>query len=197
VSVHADIRTMIESTVDRYGQLDILVNNAYWTQRGSVVDMPEEVWDRGMDIMVKAIFLAGKYAFPAMKERGGAIVNMGSVHSFTAWPDNVMYETAKAAVINLTRQMAIDGGRLGIRVNAVCPGWILTHPEWVTEERLRWAGRIYPLGRPGQPEEIAKAIHFLASDEASFITGHALVVDGGLSIQLQDSSNLAPPNFSW
>lgn len=197
VSAHADIRTLIETTVDRYGRLDILVNNAYASKKGSVVDLSEEDWDHYMAIMVKAIFLAGKYAIPAMKERGGAIVNLGSVHSFAAWPNNAVYETAKAAVINLTRQMAIDGGPLGIRVNAVCPGWILSHPEWVSEEGLRWARRIYPLGRPGQPEEIAKAIHFLVSDEASFITGHALVVDGGLSIQLQDSANLAPPNFAW
>lgn len=196
VGIHEDVRTMIESVLDLYGRLDILVNNAYWTKAGSVVEISENDWDRAMNIMVKGIYLAGKYALPAMSQTGGAIVNMGSVHSFTAWPNNAVYETAKAAVINLTRQMAIDGGPLGIRVNAVCPGWILSHPERVTEELLRRSAQIYPLGRPGQPEEIAKAIHFLVSDEASFITGHALVVDGGLSIQLQDSVNLGWPRSS-
>jgi NAD(P)-dependent dehydrogenase (short-subunit alcohol dehydrogenase family) len=195
VSDHGHIRQMVESTVEAYGRLDILVNNAYWTRRGSVVDLAEDDWDKGMNIMVKAIYLAGKYAFPAMQAGGGgAIVNLASVHGLMAWPNNAVYETAKAAVINLTRQMAIDGGPMGIRVNAVCPGWILTHPTHITEGRLNWAKRLYPLGRPGQPEEIASAINFLVSGEASFITGHSLVVDGGLTTQLQDSSNLAPPD---
>ncbi len=197
VGQHADVRHMVESTVDAWGRLDILVNNAYWTKKGSVVDLAEEDWDRGMNVMVKAIYLAGKYAFPAMQAvGGGAVVNLASVHGLMAWPNNAVYETAKAAVINLTRQMAMDGGPLGIRVNAVCPGWILTHNESITEGRLSWAKRLYTLGRPGQPEEIASAINFLVSDEASFVTGHALVVDGGLTIQLQDSSNLAPPEGS-
>jgi NAD(P)-dependent dehydrogenase (short-subunit alcohol dehydrogenase family) len=193
VSIHDDIRRMVEGTAESYGRLDILVNNAYWTKRGSVVDLAEDDWDRAMNIMVKAIYLAGKYAFPIMQAGdGGAVVNLASVHGLMAWPDNAVYETAKAAVINLTRQMAIDGGPLGIRINAVCPGWILTRPANITQPRLEWTKRLYPLGRPGQPEEIANAINFLVSDEASFITGHSLVVDGGLTIQLQDSSNLAP-----
>jgi NAD(P)-dependent dehydrogenase (short-subunit alcohol dehydrogenase family) len=128
---------------------------------------------------------------------GGAIVNMSSVHGFMAWPGGAVYDTAKAAVVNLTRQMAIDGGPLGIRVNAVAPGWILTHEEWSNEERLSYARRIYPLGRPGQADEVANAIHFLVSDEASFITGHTLTVDGGLTAQLQDSPGFVGPNFSW
>ena len=189
---------MIQTTVAELGRLDVLVNNAYWSRGGSVVELAEEDWDRAMAIMLKAIYLAGKYAFPEMERAGGgAIVNIASVHGLMAWPRNAVYETAKAGVINLTRQMAIDGGRLGIRVNAICPGLILTQPDYSTEERLRWAEQIYPIGRPGQPEEIASAVNFLVSDEASFVTGHALVVDGGLSIQLQDSPNLAPPGFSW
>jgi NAD(P)-dependent dehydrogenase (short-subunit alcohol dehydrogenase family) len=195
VSDHGHIRQMVESTVEAYGRLDILVNNAYWTKRGSVVDLAEDDWDLAMNIMVKAIYLAGKYAFPAMQAGGGgAIVNLASVHGLMAWPNNAVYETAKAAVINLTRQMAIDGGPMGIRVNAVCPGWILTRTVNITPARLDWTKRLYPLGRPGQPEEIASAINFLVSGEASFITGHSLVVDGGLTTQLQDSSNLAPPD---
>ena len=198
VGVHDQVRRMVESTVDEWGRLDILVNNAYASARGTVVDVEEEDWDRAMAIMVKAVFLAGKYAFPHMERAGGgAIVNLSSVHGYMAWPNGAVYDTAKAAIINLTRQMAIDGGPLGIRVNAVAPGWIVTHTEWTNEERLQHAQRIYPLGRPGQPEEVASVIRFLVSDEASFVSGHTLVVDGGLTSQLQDSPNLIRPGFSW
>lgn len=198
VGRHEQIRAMVQDAVDTYGRLDILVNNAYWTKAGSVMELEEEDWDRAMAVMLKAIYLAGKYAFPQMeKVGGGAIVNIASVHGSAAWPNNAAYETAKAGVINLTRQMAIDGGPLGIRVNAVSPGLILTQDHYSSEDRLEWTRRIYPLGRGGQPEEMASVINFLVSEEASFITGHNLVADGGLSIQLQDSKNLAPPGFSW
>ncbi len=199
VGEHEAIRHMIERTLEIFGRLDILVNNAYWSKHGSVVELAEADWDRAMSVMLKAIYLAGKYAFPAMeKGGGGAIVNMASVHGSAAWPNNTVYETAKAGVINLTRQMAIDGGPLGIRVNAVSPGLILTHAHYTaSSEVARWTKQIYPLGRGGQPEEMANVIHFLVSDESSFVTGHNLVADGGLSIQLQDSRNLAPPGVSW
>lgn len=198
VGVHADVRQMVERAVDLTGRLDILVNNAYWTKPGTVVDLEEADWDRAMSIMLKAIYLAAKYAFPVMeKGGGGAIVNMASVHGSAAWPAFTVYEAAKAGVINLTRQMAVDGGPLGIRVNAVSPGMIHTHPHYASPDREKWTKQIYPLGRGGQPEEIAAIINFLVSDEASFVTGHNLVADGGLSIQLQDSRNLAPPGFSW
>lgn len=198
VGRHDQVRRMIESTVEEWGRLDILVNNAYVMSSGSVVDVDEEDWDRAMSVNLKAIYLAGKYAFPQMERiGGGAIVNLSSVHGFMAWPRGATYDTAKAAIINLTRQMAIDGGPLGIRVNAVAPGWILTHEEWSSEERLQLAEKIYPLGRPGQPEEVANVIHFLVSDEASFVSGHTLVVDGGLTTQLQDSPDFVAPGFSW
>lgn len=192
VGEHAQIRDLVASTVEAWGRLDMMVNNAYWTTRGTVVEMEEADWDRGMNVMLKAIYLAGKYAFPEMERSGGgAMVNLASVHGYLAWPRNALYETAKAGVINLTRQMAIDGGPLGIRVNAVCPGWIITRGN-PPEEALEWTKTIYPLRRPGQPEEIASAIKFLMSDDASFVTGHALVVDGGLTTQLQDSPDFAP-----
>ncbi len=198
VGVHEQVRHMIESTVNEWGRLDILVNNAYISARGSVVDVEEAEWDRAMNVNLKALYLAAKYAFPHMERiGGGSIVNMSSVHGFMAWPQGVAYDTAKAAVINLTRQMAIDGGPLGIRVNAVAPGWIMTHEEWSSPERLKHAERLYPVGRPGQPEEVANVIHFLVSDEASFVSGHTLTVDGGLTTQLQDSPGFMAPGFSW
>ncbi|MFN2201919.1 MAG: SDR family NAD(P)-dependent oxidoreductase [Caldilineaceae bacterium] len=198
VGVHEQVRHMVESIVEEWGRLDILVNNAYTSARGSVVDVEEADWDRAMDVNLKAIFLAAKYAFPHMQRAGGgAIVNTASVHGMMAWPNGATYDTAKAAVINLTRQMAIDGGPLGIRVNAVAPGWIISHKEHASEERLETAERLYPLRRPGQPVEVANAIHFLVSDEASFVTGHTLVVDGGLTSQLQDSPGLIAPGFTW
>ncbi len=198
VGIHDQVRHMIESTVEEWGRLDILVNNAYAPAYGSVVEVEEADWDRSMAVMLKAVFLTGKYAFPLMEQAGGgAIVNLTSVHGYLAWPRFAVYETAKAGIINLTRQMAIDGGPLGIRVNAIAPGWILTHPEWSKKERLEHAHRLYPLGRPGQPEEVSSVVNFLASDEASFVTGHTLVVDGGLTIQLQDSPALISPDFSW
>jgi NAD(P)-dependent dehydrogenase (short-subunit alcohol dehydrogenase family) len=201
MSNRADIEGMVNRAVALWGRLDILVNNA-WSRRepdGSAIEVTESAWDFGMDVMVKAHFLAAKYAAPPMQKGGaGSIVNIASVHGLLAAPHKIIYETAKTAVIGLTRQMATDFGPLGIRVNAICPGHIVTekmqknrwdhHPEL-----LRFFERQYPLRRVGKPDDIANAICFLCSAEASFITGHALVVDGGLSIQLQEdlSINLA------
>jgi NAD(P)-dependent dehydrogenase (short-subunit alcohol dehydrogenase family) len=193
VAEHSDVRAMLEGAVERWGRLDVLVNNAYSPtgERGGALEVSEEDWDRGMAVLVKSMFLAAKYAVPEMQRSGGgSIVNLSSVHGLLMAPGRLVYEAGKSAVIGVTRQMAIDFGPLGIRVNAICPGHILT-------ERLqqRWdeipAGlpffeQQYPLRKCGRPEDIAAAIAFLCSDDASFITGHALVVDGGLSIQLQE-----------
>ena len=198
VGAHDEIRHMIESTVEEWGRLDYLVNNAYITRGGSVTEVSEEDWDLAMNVNLKAFFLTCKYAFPAMEKiGGGSIVNLSSVHGYAAWPSGLTYDTAKAAIINMTRQLAIDGGPLGIRVNGVAPGWIITYREWLRPEQLKITERIYPLGRPGEPEEVANAINFLLSDEASFISGHTLVVDGGLTAQLQDSPSIIGPDFSW
>jgi NAD(P)-dependent dehydrogenase (short-subunit alcohol dehydrogenase family) len=188
VSQHDAIRASVEQTVATWGRLDVVVNNAYWSARGTVEELTEEEWDKSHDVMLKAIFLYGKYAFPAMREAGGgAMVNIASIHGHAAAHRYGVYAAAKAGVINLTRSMAIDYGKFGIRVNAICPGWILSHGVPDDPEILRRAAAMYPLGRPGWPDEIAKAIKFLISDDASFVTGHALVVDGGLTAQLQDS----------
>lgn len=188
VGDHAAIQQTVADTVSHWGRLDCVVNNAYWSARGTVEQVSEADWDRSMDVMLKAIYLFGKYAFPIMREQGGGtMVNLASIHSYAAAHRYGVYAAAKAAVINLTRSMAIDFGHDGIRVNAVCPGWIMTHGVPDNPDYMRRVTAMYPVGRAGQPIDIAKVIRFLVSDESSFVNGHAIVADGGLTAQLQDS----------
>ncbi|HZW29186.1 MAG TPA: SDR family oxidoreductase [Isosphaeraceae bacterium] len=197
VGRHADIRAMVDEAVRRWGKLTILVNNAYSpigeNQDGSAVEVSEEGWDRALAVLMKSVFLGVKYAVPAMEAAGGgSIVNVASVHGLLMAPRSLVYEAGKSAVIGMTRQMALDFGPRGIRVNAVCPGHIVTEriqaAMWAENPSgLRFFEQQYALRRCGRPVDIANAIVFLCSDEAAFITGHALVVDGGLSIQLQEN----------
>ncbi len=195
VSKHDDIRAMVDNAAQRWGKLNILVNNAYRPApgggKGSAVEISEEAWDQGLATLIKAIFLGVKHAVPVIERSGGgSIVNISSVHGLLMAPRSLIYEAGKSAVIGMTRQMAIDFGPLGIRVNAICPGHIVTErmqTRWNDNpEGLRFFERQYPVRRTGRPVDIANAIVFLCSDEASFITGHALPVDGGLTIQLQE-----------
>lgn len=197
VGKHDDIRRMVDEAVRLWGKLNILVNNAYSPSgadtNGSALDVSEDAWDRGLAVLMKSVFLGTKHAVPVIaRSGGGSIVNISSVHGLLMAPRALVYEAGKSAVIGMTRQMALDFGPLGIRVNAICPGHIVT-------ERMRenmWADNPtgykffeeqYPVRRCGRPVDIANAIVFLCSDEASFITGHALAVDGGLTIQLQEN----------
>src|SRR5437764_10318660 len=194
VGRHADIRAMVDEAVRRWGKLTILVNNAYRfgpSAAGSAVEVSEEAWDGALAVLMKAIFLGVKHAVPAMQQAGGgSIVNISSVHGLLMSPGSLIYEAGKSAVIGMTRQMAIEFGPLGIRVNAICPGHIVTErmqARWdENPSGLRFFEQQYPVRRCGRPVDIANAIVFLCSEEASFITGQALVVDGGLSIQLQE-----------
>lgn len=196
VGNHEAIRHCVEQTVEQLGRLDYIVNNAYWSAHGNVEELSEDDWDRSMDVMLKAIFLFGKYGFPIMrKQGGGAMVNIASVHGLAAARRYGVYDTAKAGVINLSRAMALDYGQDGIRVNSVCPGWIITNDGPVEESIKRRAAAIYAVGRTGVPDDIAKVIRFLLSDDAGFVTGHALVADGGLTAQLQDSAANATTEF--
>jgi NAD(P)-dependent dehydrogenase (short-subunit alcohol dehydrogenase family) len=189
-----DARRIVERAIDEWGRLDILVNNAFNPvpdTDGSVETVPEPAWDAGIAGLVKPIYLATRYAVPHLRDAGGgSVVNIASVHGIAMSPGTAVYEAGKAAVIGLTRQAACDFGPDGIRVNAILPGHIVT--ERAMEQ---WSGNPtghaftaeqYPLRRTGRPEDIAGAVAFLTSDDASFITGHALVVDGGLTIQLQE-----------
>ncbi len=195
LSQHQDIKLMVDRAAELWGRLDILVNNAYTPKHGSgaegALEVTEEDWDWGMSLLVKAIFLAAKYAVPEMRKTGvGSIINVSSVHGLLAAPGKMVYEVGKSAVIGMTRQMATDFGPLGIRVNAVCPGHIVTErirAGWdENPSGERFFQDQYPLRKLGKPEDIANAVVFLSSDEAAFITGHSLVVDGGLTVQLQE-----------
>jgi NAD(P)-dependent dehydrogenase (short-subunit alcohol dehydrogenase family) len=193
VSKSEDITALIDCALHTYGRLDILMNNAYSGRSASVVDMTEANWDAMFAVMLKAPILACKYAIPHMIEQGGgSIINTSSVHGILAGRGNAPYNTFKAGLINLTRQMAVDYGRDGIRVNALCPGRIVTEGKVeflkARPDEVRRQKYTYPLGRPGSMRECAYAALFLASDESSFVTGHALMVDGGLTAQLQDAA---------
>ena len=194
VSKSADIRRMVDTAVERWGKLTILVNNAYGVAamaKGTALDVEEDDWDRGFAVLVKALYLGAKYAVPHLEAAGGGtIINISSVHGLLAAPRALVYDTGKAAVIGLTRQMAVDFGPLGIRVNAICPGHIVTEGmqrRWdKNPDGLQFFDQQYPVRRTGTPADIAAAIAFFCSDDASFITGQALAVDGGLTIQLQE-----------
>ena len=193
VSQHDEVQGMIDRAVAEWGRLDVLVNNAYGAKErdGSAVTLTDSALDYALTVMIKAIFWGVKYAVPHMqKSGGGSIVNLASVHGLLMAPNKLAYETGKSAVIGVTKQMAIDFGPLGIRVNAICPGHIVTEriqKHWEQNpSHFRMIEAQYPVRRAGKPDDIANAIHFLCSDEASFITGHSLVVDGGLTIQLQE-----------
>lgn len=182
VSRAADAERMVGEAVGAFGGLHILFNNAGVSSRGSVVEMTEEHWRRVFDINVTAVFLMSKYAIPRMKAAGGGvIVNTASALGIVVGPGGkAAYSASKAATIHLTRAMAVDHARDGIRVNCVCPGPTETPMFLRNAEELRArlaVGR--PLGRLGTPDEIADAVLFLAGDESRYITGHALVVDGG------------------
>ena len=186
------IRALVDHAVETYGRLDVLMNNAWSGTHGTVLEIEEEAWDTAMTVGLKSVFLGCKYAIPHMIESGGgSIINTASVHGVLAGRRTASYETFKAGIINLTRQVAVDFGHQGIRSNAICPGWIVIEraEEGVRQhpESLKRAEAIYPVGRPGYPIDCAYAALFLASDESSFVTGDALMVDGGLTIQLQDS----------
>jgi NAD(P)-dependent dehydrogenase (short-subunit alcohol dehydrogenase family) len=183
-----DCQRAVEETVRSFGGLDILVNCAGIIYRNRTVEQTlEDEWDATFDVNVKGTFLMCKYAMPALRERNGCIVNMSSYVGLVGFRGAAAYAASKAAIINLTRSMALDHAREGVRVNAVCPGSVDTemiHAAWekfgdVDEARRLWAEK-HPMGRIAQPDEVAQAILFLASDEASFITGTALAVDGGI-----------------
>ena len=181
VGVRADVIDMFERIEEAFGRVDIVHNNAIRVRDGAATELDERDWDATLNIGLKAIFLAAKYGIPVMRKTGGGtIINTGSVHSLVSLPTCTAYDAAKAGVLGLTRTLAIDYGP-DIRVCAVLPGAILT-PAWngTPEEKRRRYAQMVPAKRLGTGEDVANAVLFLASDEASFITGTALTVDGGM-----------------
>ena len=191
VSVAADVERLVAATIARFGGVDILVNSAGIQRYGTAIDTDEALWDRVMDVNVKSMFLTAKHVVPEMRKRGGgAIVNVSSVQAFIALQNSLAYVTSKGAINSLTRALALDHAPDNIRVNVVCPGSVDT-------PMLRWAadlfrgdrsqddlvaewGRMHPLGRMATADEVGSVITFLAGPGASFITGTAIPVDGGL-----------------
>jgi NAD(P)-dependent dehydrogenase (short-subunit alcohol dehydrogenase family) len=173
--------------VRAFGRLDVLLNNAgvgTMVVGGTVETIALERWDQALDVNVRAIYLVSRAAVPHMRPGGGAIVNIASVSAFRGSVERPShaYAASKGAVLALTRAMAASYGRDGIRVNAICPGVIrtrLTADIVGAAERSAKEGRGIPLGRVGEPEDIARCALFLASDDAGFVSGAALVADGG------------------
>jgi len=199
-----DLKNMIAVAQSEWGQLDILVNNAYNSsdaQRGGVLEVSEEQWQKDINSLVTSVYAGSKYAIPVMAATGGgSIVNISSVHGLLVARKALTYETGKSAVIALTKQMAVDYGEIGIRANAICPGHIVTErieqSTWKDNPSgLRFFADQYPVKRTGTPEDIGNAAVFLSSDMASFITGHALPVDGGLTIQLQENFGVQQAHY--
>ena len=188
VSAEEQVAETVERVLQRLGRIDVLHSNAGVLAAGTALETSLEDWERTFAVNVRGMFLAARAVLPAMLEQGkGAIVNTASTSGIAAEPAVAAYCASKAAVIQLTKQLAVDYSRRGIRVNCVCPGWIDTgfnDPVLVgvgPEELAELLDRMVPLGRQGAPDEIAAVVAFLASDDASLVTGHALVADGGLT----------------
>ncbi|MEA5041922.1 SDR family NAD(P)-dependent oxidoreductase [Oscillibacter ruminantium] len=188
VTSAADLDALVSAALDQYGKIDILVNNA--GVGGSLANMDQitdEEWDKVLATNLTAPFQIMKRVIPVMEKAGGGkIVNVASMASTAAGRGGIAYTTAKHGVLGLTRQVSLDHGHAGIRVNAVLPGPIdtqmIARVLAMPQHPLNMKIKMSPAGRPGQPEEVAKAILFLASEDSSFIQGAALAVDGGYTI---------------
>ncbi len=187
VTSAADCAHAVQQMVDHFGGVDIIFNNAGVIQRATVVDTTEEQWDHVMSVNVKSIFLLGKYAVPHLVAAGGGvIINISSGWGLVGGPRAASYCASKGAVVLLTKAMAIDHGAQNIRVNCICPGdtdtpMLRREAKQLGESEATFLSEAAkrPLKRIGQPEDIAQAALYLASDAAAFVTGTTLVVDGG------------------
>jgi NAD(P)-dependent dehydrogenase (short-subunit alcohol dehydrogenase family) len=182
----AEVNSVVQDVAERHGQIDILVANAgvELTHGPTIENTTDEEWDQVFRINVRGVFSVTRATLPFMPD-GGSIVTVGSINSFIAWENDAAYTATKGAVLQFTRALALETARRGIRANCVCPGVIDTPltRSFMTQENASALESEYanasPMGRMGTPDEVANCIAFLASDDASFMTGSALVVDGG------------------
>lgn len=189
VSNSEDVRALIESVVAHFGGLDILVNNAGYHISKSIEATSEQEWDYILRNNLKSVFLCSKYAIPHLRERKGCIVNMSSMVGLVGQTNAGAYSASKGGIIAMTKGMALDFAKDGIRVNCICPGWVQTPlvEDWFGQQPDPDAARkyihgVHPLGRIATPEEVGRAALFLASEAAAFVTGVALPVDGALTL---------------
>ena len=190
VSSNAGTQAMVAETVERFGRLDCAFNNAGISggrDRNLTADYTQDDWDRVIGVNLTGVWLSMKAEIPQMlAQGGGAIVNTASIMGLIATPGSVAYMAAKHGVVGLTKAAALEYAKDNLRVNAVCPGYIdtlLLQPLFANEDRKEQVVSSHPVGRLGQPEEIAEAVIWLSSDAASFVTGHSMSVDGGYVAQ--------------
>jgi NAD(P)-dependent dehydrogenase (short-subunit alcohol dehydrogenase family) len=197
----ADVARLVGTAVETFGRLTTVVNVAAAATGKPLHEIEEAEWDRSLAVGLKSCYLTARYALPEMiragREAGPSIVSISSANGVITNPNMPDYSAAKAGILGLTRNLALDYGPYGIRANAICPGLILndrTRPR-VEADPAEWRGNLdcYPLGRIGTPADIAYAALYLASDEASWVTGVTLMVDGGLTIQSPEA--LVRPSF--
>jgi NAD(P)-dependent dehydrogenase (short-subunit alcohol dehydrogenase family) len=195
VSQPDSVQALVRRTVELHSQVHVLFNNAAIQVNKTVEDTTIDEWNREIAVNLGGVFLCSKYFFPHLRRTRGNIINMASVNGFFVEPMCAGYCATKGAIIALTKAMAIDHGKEGIRVNCICPGYIDAGLAWGyfeaqtdPEAARRAAGKLHALWRIGRPEEVGRLATFLASDEASFMTGSAVVVDGGFGSGLPPSS---------
>ncbi len=199
-----DIAAVVATTRTELGGIDVVVNNAGWVKIEVAIHADVSDFDRMLATYVRAHFLMAKHALPVMIEGGGgSIVNMSSMQAYRAIPGRAGVQAAKGAICSLTRELALEYGPAGVRVNAVLPGLTMTekaardYAAYATPEELDLRRQCYPLRRFGAPDDIANAVLFLASDESAWITGIDLLVDGGISMQLAEALVFPPFRRLW
>ncbi|MGO8733513.1 MAG: SDR family NAD(P)-dependent oxidoreductase [Terriglobia bacterium] len=189
VSKAADVQNMVAQLIGLFGRLDILINNAGYHISKSVEDTSEEEWDYILNTNLRSVFLCSKYAIPYLRKTRGAIVNMASMVGLVGQRNAGAYSATKGGIIAMTKGMALDFAKDGIRVNCICPGWVETPlvEDWFSQQADPQAAKTYifarhPLGRIATPEEVGDAAVFLCSEASSFVTGVTLPLDGGVTL---------------